>query len=214
MQEAKEKNLYNAAPDQNVDINLLLQDLQLEEKFILMVGLVGLYGDGELNEVEIHQLRKVISQLDFNSGLLIHRDPYDEELCIDEKLLWAISLLRNDFVDVKILSDQEIFLLFEILTKSINEDIDNSQREEKYKYANELVKALEDIAKADGEISEKERKIINIFKKKSKHFASKLFIFNMVLIGVPILGGIAWLVIWIYIKIINGIWEDFIKGAF
>ena len=60
------------------DFDALISHLEKEEKFILMVGLLALYGDGELSPKEIFQLKKTIKDLNFKLPSLTHRDPSDQ----------------------------------------------------------------------------------------------------------------------------------------
>lgn len=144
------------------DLELLLKNLQREEKFVLMVGLLALYGDGELSQKEILQFREVISELKFAPQYLIHRDPTDEDLCLDEKLAWVISFIKTNFADVVELSNDEISEFFEALTISIEGDMDEEieDKSRRRAYSDQLKKALTKIAAADGKISKRERKLI------------------------------------------------------
>jgi len=155
----------------STDFQPLLSQLGRDEKFVTMVGLLALYGDGEFSEPEITKFREIISNIDFSPPSLIHRDPTDENLCLDEKVAWALNFIRDNFKSSKDFNEEDIFDLFEQLTKSIDKDLDNdfSDAGLRKEYSNNLKQALVDIAEADGEQSENERKLLNAFKKASPY---------------------------------------------
>ena len=162
---AEEDNSGQTEEEIERDFDALISDFDKEEKFILMVGLLALYGDGELSQKEIFQLKKTIKDLKFKPPSLTHRDPSDQELCLDETLAWSLNLIRDDFADAANLSDEDVVKLFGALTTSIEADIKaafpeaNEQRE----YSDRLKTALTEIANADGELSEAEKKLISTF---------------------------------------------------
>ena len=153
------------------DFQPLLSQLGRDEKFVTMVGLLALYGDGEFSEPEIIKFREIISNIDFAPPSLIHRDPTDENLCLDEKVAWALNFIRENFKNSQDFNEEDIFNLFEQLTKSIDEDLENdfSKSGLRQEYSNKLKQALMDIAEADGERSENELKLLNVFKKASPY---------------------------------------------
>ena len=172
----QELSVKNLEIDQDWDTNTILSKLEREEKFILMIGLVALYGDEEFSMQEISKLREIISKIDFSPSSLIHRDPYDEELCLDEKVAWSLDLIRNDFTNSNEMTEKNIFELFKSLTALVEKDLkaEISDKVDRQEYSNRLKQALIDIAEADGILSKKERKIINIFVSSSKFQASKV----------------------------------------
>ena len=85
----------------STDFQPLLSQLGRDEKFVTMVGLLALYGDGEFSEPEITKFREIISNIDFSPPSLIHRDPTDENLCLDEKVAWALNFIRDNFKSSK-----------------------------------------------------------------------------------------------------------------
>lgn len=179
-------------PDEEVarDFDSMIAHLEKEEKFILMVGLLALYGDGELSQKEIFQLKKTIKDLKFKPPSLTHRDPTDKDLCLDETLAWSLNLIREDFGQAAQLSDSDVTKLFTTLTKSIEEDIKKSFTEtaDQREYSGKLKSALNEIANADGELSDKEKKLIDAY------VAASVFEIGVVggLIALAILGGLGY----------------------
>lgn len=158
----------NTVEDENFDT--VLSTLDREEKFVVMVGLLALYGDGQISEAEIRRLRKIISDIDFSPAQVIHRDPSDKELCLDETLAWALNTIKDDFSGVERLEDDEIEDLFKALTQSIEKDIKNDlpgKKGAQMEYSDKLKKALESIAEADGNITKRESHLLSIFKRNS-----------------------------------------------
>ena len=153
------------------DWESFLSSLGYEEKFVFLIGLLALYGDGTISSPEIEVLREVVRKLDFRPAELIHRDPDDQNLCTEEKVAWALGKIRSTFTGASKLNDEEIVSLFEDLTKSIEQDIDNrvSDKKERRKYSAALKQLLSDIASADGKVSTKEEELIEVFKKTSKY---------------------------------------------
>lgn len=147
------------------DFQPLLSQLGRDEKFVTMVGLLALYGDGEFSESEIIKFREIISKIDFAPPALIHRDPTDENLCLDEKVAWALNFIRDNFKNSTDFNEEDIFDLFKQLTKSIDIDLDNDFAEYglRREYSSNLKQALIDIAEADGEQSENEQKLLSTF---------------------------------------------------
>ena len=147
------------------DYDALISHFSKEEKFILMVGLLALYGDGELSQKEIFQLKKTIEDLKFKPPTLTHRDPSDQQLCLDETLAWSLNLIRADFAESANLSDGDVIKLFGALTTSIEADIKEAfpDAKEQREYSDRLKTALTEIANADGELSETEKKLIGTY---------------------------------------------------
>ena len=113
-----------------------------------MVGLLALYGDGEISLVEIYQLRKILSKVRFKPKDLIHRDPLDLELCLDEKVVWALSLIKANFVNSNEFTSKEIVNIFKQILQSIEDDNKSDARQKKF--SDEIKEALALIASADG----------------------------------------------------------------
>jgi tellurite resistance protein len=178
----------------------LLSQLGWEEKFVLLVGLLALYGDGEFSESEIVTFREIISELEFTPSSLIHRDPTDEELCLEEKVAWALNLIRSSFINSEDFTEDDIFELFKAITDSIKTDFntDIPDPQERIAYSNKLEQALTDIAEADGTISDKEKELISTFLKAS-HIQLG-FRERMIIVGV--LGAVGYgfykLIVWIF----------------
>jgi len=154
----------------DVDFGSLAAELDRDEKFILMIGLLALYGNGEFSNSQIQVLRKVIAELDFSPTGLTHRDPTDAELCLDEKVAWALNTIRDDFSGAEKLSDLEINSLFKVFTESIEHNLEEDFKidKERREYSNLLNRSLERIIKADGEASERERELLKEFKSASR----------------------------------------------
>jgi hypothetical protein len=163
----------------------LMTQLTREEKFILMVGLLALHGDGDLSHKEIFQLRKTISEIKFKPPGLIHRDPSDKTLCLDEKLVWALTLIRRDFGDSPDFTDKDITKLFNTLTASIEVDIKKTIADETKQqiYSERLKQALIDIANADGVVSKRESELMKSFVDTSEFHSEKLGVIGYVLLG-------------------------------
>lgn len=160
---------YSSPADANEDYRELLQKLSLEEKFSLVVGLVGLYGDGELSLPELFQLRKTIKNLNFQPKGLALVDRSDEELSLDEKLCWVISIIKSSFLGAKEFTKQELLDLFKALSNAIDESIeDRIPLAQRKQYFNKIIQALLDIVAADGTISKGEKDLIKMFWKSSK----------------------------------------------
>ena len=149
------------------DYNATLEKLSNEEKFILLVGLLALYGDGEISLVEIYQLRKILSKVRFKPKDLIHRDPLDLELCLDEKVVWALSLIKANFVNSNEFTSKEIVNIFKQILQSIEDDNKSDARQKKF--SDEIKEALALIASADGKISKQEKRLVQVFMKSSKY---------------------------------------------
>ena len=169
------------------DFDALISHLEKEEKFILMVGLLALYGDGELSPKEIFQL-KTIKDLKFKPPSLTHRDPLDQALCLNETLAWSLNLIRADFADTANLSNEDMNKIFGALTTSIERDIKAAfpDAREQREYSNRLKAALTGIANADGELSENEKELINTYVSTSDIQLSA----KQTVVGLAILGAI------------------------
>lgn len=155
---------------QDESFDTLLTSLDREEKFVVMVGLLALYGDGQISEAEISQLRKIIADLGFSPPQVIHRDPSDKDLCLNETLAWALNTIRDDFSGAESLEDEEIEDLFKAFTESIEKDVKNDfpgSKNAQMEYSDKLKNALLRMAEADGNVTTKERKLLSIFKKSS-----------------------------------------------
>jgi hypothetical protein len=150
-----------------------------------MVGLLALHGDGDLSHKEIFQLRKTISEIKFKPPGLIHRDPSDKTLCLDEKLVWALTLIRRDFGDSPDFTDKDITKLFNTLTASIEVDIKKTIADETKQqiYSERLKQALIDIANADGVVSKRESELMKSFVDTSEFHSEKLGVIGYVLLG-------------------------------
>ena len=170
------------------DFDALISHLEKEEKFILMVGLLALYGDGELSPKEIFQLKKTIKDLNFKPPSLTHRDPSDQALCLDETLAWSLNLIRADFADTAYLSNEDMNKMFGALTTSIELDIKAAfpDAREQREYSNRLKAALTGIANADGKLSENEKELINTYVSTSDIQLSA----KQTVVGLAILGAI------------------------
>ena len=142
------------------DFENLVSKFNFGEKFTLMVGLIGLYGDGELSEREIGIFQNVTDTLNFNTDGLIHKDPSDLELCKIEKSAFFINMIRDDFSKSNF-TDEDIKKLFRAFSISIGKDIgDDKQKQDNLVLIKDNFK---EIAKADGKMSKKELELINIF---------------------------------------------------
>lgn len=174
----KESNELAETPD----FQPLLKKFEREEKFVLMLGLLALYGDGKFSESEISQFREIMKKIKFNPSTLTHRDPSDVELCLDEKVAWAINLIQSDFVNTDAFSDDDIIELFKAFTLSIETDIESEFKDVKSRkeQVDQIQQALKDIAKADGEISKREKELLSAFDKTSGFTGFSIFkrIFN------------------------------------
>lgn len=162
------------------EMDHLLSHLEREEKFVLLMGLIALYGDGEFSAEEILEFRELISALKFSPKSLSHRDPNDEDLCLDETVVWALDLMRESFVEISGIREEDIERLVEVTSKSLREDIDAlfSDDRSKLKYLGGISSALWSIANADGRVSAKEEKLINIVRHSNRHerLSKKVFI--------------------------------------
>lgn len=156
------------------DLNTSLQSLALEEKFALLIGLLALYGDGVVSDSEIEVIKEILGSLTYHPSGLIHRDPSDEELCLNEKVAWLLVFLEDTFTGAGSLSDEEIEQLFEELTKSLEADI--ARGYDKYKdqrtVALAVYDALNTIASADGDLSENEKHLLKAHRRASKYHLS------------------------------------------
>jgi TM2 domain-containing membrane protein YozV len=168
-EEVVEQDNEQTAEEDAKDFIALISQFPKEEKFILMVGLLALYGDGELSPKEVYQFKKTIKALDFKPASLTHRDPSDQALCLNETLAWSLSFIRTNFADAANLSDEDVIEIFNALTTSIETDIKKAFPEKKQQltYSIRLKKALTDIAKADGKLSKGEKKLIKKYDKTS-----------------------------------------------
>ena len=161
-------DIYSSGEDEE-DYQEILAEFTLEEQFSLLVGLVGLYGDGELSFPELYQLRQTIKKLNFEPQGLSFADRADPELCLDQKLVWVISIIKSSFLGAKEFSKEELNDLFKALAKAMDKSIEKSvPLVERKQYFTEIIQALIDIASADGFISNTEKDLIKIFNKSSK----------------------------------------------
>ena len=151
------------------DYTETLKKLSKEEKFILLIGLLALYGDGEFSFQEIFQLRKIIAKIKLKPKDLILRDPTDQELSLDEKVVWALTLIKTNFINAGEFTAEEIIKIFKEITASTDQDIeaDIKTTSKQRKYSDEIKDALVKIASADGKISPQEKKLIEVFIKTS-----------------------------------------------
>ena len=178
--------------DVSPDFEPLLSQLGREEKFVMMVALLALYGDGEFSEGEITKFREIISKIDFAPRSLIHRDETDENLCLDEKVVWALNFINKNFTGSEVLQEEDVFSLFEQLTKSLDQDIekDFTDAQSRQDYSNKLKQALIEIAEADGTKSENELKLLATFKKTSQYQITPYKILVVIgLLGAVVYGG-------------------------
>jgi len=182
--------------DVSSDFGPLLSQLGREEKFVTMVALLALYGDGEFSDDEITKFREIISKIDFAPSSLIHRDETDESLCLDEKVVWALNFIKENFGSSADLEEEDIFSLFEELTKSLEQDIerDFADAKSRQEYSNKLKQALIEIAEADGTKSENETKLLATFKRASKYQFTPMKIF----VALGLLGVIFYVVYWLF----------------
>ena len=196
------KNMASSVdiPENIQNFEPLLSQLGWEEKFVLLVGLLALYGDGEFSESEIVTFREIIEELEFTPSSLIHRDPTDEELCLEEKVAWALNLIRSSFTNSEHFTEDDIFEFFKEITASIEADFNNDipDPQERVAYSNKLKQALTDIAEADGTISDKEKELISTFSKASSFQLN----FRDWMVGIGLLGAVGYgfykLIVWIF----------------
>ena len=187
-------------PENIQNFEPLLSQLGWEEKFVLLVGLLALYGDGEFSESEIVTFREIIEELEFTPSSLIHRDPTDEELCLEEKVAWALNLIRSSFTNSEHFTEDDIFEFFKEITASIEADFNNDipDKQDRVTYSNKLKQALTDIAEADGTISDKEKELISTFSKASSFQLN----FRDWMVGIGLLGAVGYgfykLIVWIF----------------
>ena len=159
----------DSSSEDEEDYQEILDEFTLEEQFSLLVGLVGLYGDGELSFPELYQLRQTIKKLNFEPKGLSFADRDDQELCLDEKLVWVISIIKESFLGAQEFSKEELNDLFKALSKAMDKSIEKRiPLVERKQYFREIIQALIDIASADGFISNTEKDLIKIFNKSSK----------------------------------------------
>ena len=170
------KNIASSVdiPEEIPSFEPLLSQLGWEEKFVLLV--------------------------EFTPSSLIHRDPTDEDLCLEEKVAWALNLIRSSFTNSEEFTEDDIFELFKAITASIEADFNNDipDPQERVAYSNKLKQALTDIAEADGTISDKEKQLIYTFSKASNFQLN----FRDLMVGVGLLGAVGYgfykLIVWIF----------------
>lgn len=152
------------------NLSLHLSDLDRDEKFILLLGLLALFGDGDFSHEEIDHLRNVLVEMKLEPLSVIHRDPSDAALCLEEKLAWALTLIRQNFANNNFLSKEEIIVIFDALSVSIENDIVHSLPDEVSQrgYSDNLRNALLEMASADGQKSKFEKVLITRFERLSK----------------------------------------------
>lgn len=97
------------------DISELISLFHEDEKIALLLGLLALYGDGEFSLQEIEALKKWIKGSGFHPYLLIHRDESDKDLCLDEKVVWVLDFIRDNFIGVNKMSMEEIKSIFTLI---------------------------------------------------------------------------------------------------
>lgn len=178
-----------------------IDQLRFAEKWAVLLGLLGLYGDGEISKEEIGVLRKFLEGLPESSmKSVVHRDPTDQTLSLDEKVAWVLNVIKSCFNISPGLNDEDIERIFPVFVKSLDRDIEEdipSSSAKRQKVAQRIVATLELMASADGKVSEREKALIRVYKSSSKHITSVwLGLLACVLLGFTIYGiyrFLAWL---------------------
>ena len=153
-----------------------IDQLRFAEKWAVLLGLLGLYGDGEFSKEEIGVLRKILEELpEFSMKSVVHRDPTDQTLSLDEKVAWVLNVIKSCFNISPGLNDEDIERIFHVFVKSLDRDIEEdipSSSAKRQKVAKRIVATLELMASADGKVSEREKALIRVYKSSSKHLPS------------------------------------------
>ena len=140
--------------------------LSKEEKVIVLVGLFLLQGSGQVSEKKISALQLIISHLDFSSDKIVHRDPTDIDLTLAEKTAWVISVLKNNFADNGMLTEDELVPLFKEVTKSLDKNLKNEPAPEEK--AQRIIDGLKKLGDLDDPVTDREKDLIAAFKQQSK----------------------------------------------
>lgn len=145
------------------DISELISLFHEDEKIALLLGLLALYGDGEFSLQEIEALKKWIKGSGFHPYLLIHRDESDKDLCLDEKVVWVLDFIRDNFIGVNKMSMEEIKSIFTLIAESLF-PVKRTLRGflDEVEWRNGIILALTSVAKADGKITSNENELLQI----------------------------------------------------
>jgi hypothetical protein len=135
-----------------------------EEKVCLLVGFVALFGDGKFSDIEIQKLREFLIEMKFSPSTLIHKDPSDQNLCLDEKLAWVLEKIRNIFQNVDSMQHEEMFDWFKVCSISLQNELGKSKsKTEQKQYLMHVKSLLTEIAQVDGDVSLQEKELIKTF---------------------------------------------------
>ena len=145
------------------DISELISVFDEGEKIALLLGLLALYGDGEFSLQEIEALKKWIKDSDFQPYFIIHRDESDKDLCLDEKVVWVLNFIRDNFIGTKKMSKEEIKSVFTLIAESLF-SMKRTHRGfwDEVEWRNGIGLALRCVAKADGKITSYENELLGI----------------------------------------------------
>ena len=149
-----------------------IDQLSWGEKWAILLGLLALHGDGEFSQEEIEVLRRLVGALpESTMESVIHRDPTDEALSLDEKVAWVVDVIKSGFGKPAGLNDKDIERIFRLFVKSIDRDIENttSKSGKRVELATGVVNTLEALASADGKVSKREQALIRAYKSTSKY---------------------------------------------
>lgn len=166
-------------------ISSSLDQLGKYEKFAIILCLIAYYGDGEFSDAEKLVLKKYLRDTDFSPPTLVHKDPSDFSLCLDEKVLWILNFLNDNFAN-QVLDDEDVEDLFKEVCNSLFKRGNQSSAEllEWHDFAGKTIKK---IIKADGEISEKDKRLLKIFNESTGNTLAANLITFTVLVGLAYL---------------------------
>ena len=180
----------NAAvePTDALNVEERLSLLDKEEKLIVLVGIFLFYGTRHVSEKKIAGLKLILSHLKFDSDKIAHRDPSDEELTLAETTAWVLGVLKSNFADESILSDDAVEPLLRTVMRSLDKDLKKEPEPEMK--ASRITEGLTKLASLDGKVSENERKLINALKSESRFITGAAWpIFGVLAIGAASAAG-------------------------
>lgn len=160
-----------------------LAALRKEEKLLILIGVFLFFGTRRVTQKKISALKAVINHLEFDSEVIPHRDPADDDLRLAETTVWVLDVLRANFADGSALPEEQVEPLVREVTRSLDKDLKREPNPEEK--ASRIVAGLEKLATLDGEPSKNEKDLIAAIKSESKFIAGKSWrIFgSIVLVG-------------------------------
>ena len=147
-----------------------IDKLDSVEKMFFLFGIFALYGDGEVSAEEIECLKTWVSELDEFDGV-VHKAIDNKYLKDLEKTAYLIERIKEVGEVLGSESKRDVKDLFVFMTESLDKSILKkfADNEEKQKWFGEkILKALNEIANADGNFSEGEKELVKLYRKKTK----------------------------------------------